>query len=355
MNLKLLNKFANNKCNPQEVDEVLSWMQQADQQSVQDVLRQYWGKIGRDKSFGDTLVQQRLDRIHHRINIIQSEKIEAEKIRLLPSKKMHVLQMLSRVAAVLLIPFLSIFIYTQVFQPSFIANNEIISPPSARTFLELSDGTKVWLNHGSKMVYPQTFTGKTRHVTLIGEGYFEVAHNPSKPFIVESEGMLVKAVGTVFNVKAYSDGSDFETILRNGKVLVQKKLDGKVSTVCKMDPGQHFSLDLSTSRYTLKTENSYKYVAWKDGKLVFDNDHLDKVAERLSQWYNVDVILKDPGLKELTYNATFIDENLSQVLEMMKVVLPITYVEVKREKNKDGSYKKEKILIYPKNNGTTNN
>ncbi len=349
MNRKLLHKFANNRCSSDEVDEVLNWIQKTDQQSAKVMFQEYWDKTKPTKNIDDTFAQQRLDKIHHRININHSDKIASEKIRTLPSKKIFVLQSLARVAVILLIPVLTLFVYTRFFQQNFIADNEIISPPASRTFLELSDGTKVWLNHGSKMVYPQTFAGSTRHVKLSGEAYFEVAHNPSKPFIVESEGMQVKAVGTAFNVRAYDDGSDFETTLEEGKVLVQSNLNGNATTVCNMDPGQHFTLNLKTKVYNLKSEESYKFVAWKDGKLIFDNDHLDKVAQRLSEWYNVDVILEDPKLAELTYNATFVDENISQILNMMKIVMPVTFVEQKREKAPDGTYKKQQILLYLKN------
>lgn len=350
MDFRLLNKFANNKCYPNEVDEVFSWIQQSDVRSGELLFKQYWDKIKSDQSFDSNLAQQRLDRIHHRININQSEKPVLGKIRTSPRGKTYLLALLSKVAVILLIPVVTLLIYTHFAQSSFVASNEIISPPGSRTFLELSDGTKVWLNHGSKMIYPQKFTGKTRTVLLIGEGYFDVAHDTSNPFVVESEGMLVKAVGTTFNVKAYSDGSYFETTLESGKVLVQKKSSGKESIVCAMTPGQHFALDLNTNKYSLKSENLFKYVAWKDGKLVFDGDRLEKVAERLSQWYNVEIILKDPQLNDLTYNATFIDESLSQIIDMMQIVMPITCVEVKRGKTNDGAYMKKEILIYLKNN-----
>lgn len=348
MDFRLLNRFANNKCCPDEVDEVFSWVQQSDKQSGELVFKQYWDKIKPDQKSDINLVQQRLDRIHHKININQSEKPVLGKIQPFPEKRIYFLQLLSKIAVVLLIPVITLLIYTHFSQSSFVVNNEIISPPGSRTFLELSDGTKVWLNHGSKLIYPQKFTGKTRTVLLTGEGYFDVAHNTSKPFVVESEGIQVKAVGTTFNVRAYSDGSDFETTLESGKVLVQKKLRGNESTVCAMTPGQHFALELNTNKYTLKSEEPFKYVAWKDGKLVFDEDRLDVVAKQLSQWYNVEIILKNPKLNDLTYNATFVDESLSQILEMMQIVMPITCVEVKRAKTNDGAYMKKEILIYLK-------
>ena len=209
---------------------------------------------------------------------------------------------------------------------------------------------KVWLNHGSKMVYPQWFTGKTRTVRLEGEGYFEVAHDPAIPFIVESGEMVVKAVGTEFNVRAYKDDPDFETTLRSGKVIIQRKNKSRELTLCDMSPGQHLVFDNTTNTFSLKTGELSKYTSWKDGKLIFKDDTMDKVAERLSRWYNVKVIIKDPEINEITCTATFIDESLSQVLEMMEIVTPISFTVSQRQKMTDGTYSQKEISIYKKTN-----
>jgi len=225
---------------------------------------------------------------------------------------------------------------------------EILSPAGSRTHLELADGTKVWLNHSSKLVYPQRFTGKTRTVQLIGEAYFEVAPDKAKPFIVESDGMAIKAVGTTFNVRAYPDCTDFETTLETGKVIILKNSPGNQATLLHMEPGQHFVLNRGTNQHSLKTEELAKYVSWKEGKLIFKDDHLDAVAEQLSRWFSVKISLGDPGLRELTYTATFVDEPLSHILEMMEVVMPISCAVSEREKMTDGTYSKKEILIYQK-------
>jgi Fe2+-dicitrate sensor, membrane component len=348
MNFKLLNKFANNKCSPDEVDKMLYWVQETADESVEDVFRQYWDDMKTGEATGTEWAQQRLDKIHHRINVSQSAKFNSWEIGASPTPQKRWLHLFSRVAAVLLLPVITLLVYTRFFQPNFVADIEVVSPAASRTFFQLSDGTKVWLNHDSKLTYPHEFSGDFRKIELTGEGYFEVAHNPQKPFIVEANGMIVKAVGTSFNVKAYPDGSDFETTLETGKVLVQKKEDSSESKVCSMVPGQHLSVNLESSQYTLKSETSFKYVAWKEGKMVFDNDRLDVVAEQLSRWYNVKIILKDTKISSLTYKATFVDESLSQILEMMEVVMPISCVEVKREKTTDGVFAKKEILIYSK-------
>ena len=360
MDKKLLNKFITNKCTSSEVDSVITWVQKQPDQSAEDSLfRNYWDKIELSEVTDADHARQRLDRIHHTINLNQSGRVSTNNIRFLNIPKLSLTQWFSRVAVVLLIPVITLLIYTQLFQSGQYAVQEtdqkveVISPQGSRIFLELSDGTKVWLNHDSKMIYPQKFTGNVRTVKLLGEGYFEVAHNKAKPFIVESNGMMVKAVGTSFNVRAYNDGSDFETTLESGKVIIQENIGSKKTTAINMLPGQHFILDAATNQYSLKTEELTKYVSWKEGKLIFKDDHLDKVVEQLSRWFDVKIILSDVKLKDLTCTGTFVNETLPQVLEMMEFVTPISFSVSERKKLPDGTYSKKEILIYKKERDNT--
>lgn len=355
MDIKLLNKFIANKCTPSEVDSIFSWVQKQSDESTEDSsFRNYWDKIELSEITDVDYARQRLNRIHHTINLNQSDRFSTNNVRFLKISRLSLTQWISRVAVVLLIPVITLLIYTKFFQSGQFAAQEtdqkieVISPQGSRTFLELSDGTKVWLNHDSKMIYPQKFTGNVRTVKLLGEGYFEVAPNKAKPFIVESNGMMVKAVGTSFNVRAYNDGTDFETTLESGKVFIEENVDNRKTAVIKMEPGQHFVLDAATNQYSLKTEELTKYVSWKEGKLIFKDDHLDKVAEQLSRWFDVKIVLSDIKLKDLTCTGTFVNETLPQVLEMMEFVTPISCAVTEREKMSDGTYSKKEIIIYKK-------
>ena len=355
MDIKLLNKFITNECTPSEVDYIFSWVQKQSEESTEDSsFRNYWDEINLSEITDEDYARQRLDKIHHTINLNQSDYFSINNLRFLNIKKRSLTQWISRVAVVLLIPVITLLIYTQLFQTGQYAAQEtdqkieVISPQGSRTFLELSDGTKVWLNHDSKMIYPQRFSGNVRTVKLIGEGYFAVAHNKAKPFIVESNGMIVKAVGTAFNVRAYNDGTDFEATLESGNVIIEENVGNKKTAAIKMEPGQHFVLDAATNQYSLKTEELTKYVSWKEGKLIFKDDHLDKVAEQLSRWFDVKIVLSDIKLKDLTCTGTFINETLPQVLEMMEFVTPTSYTVSEREKMSDGTYSKKEIIIYKK-------
>lgn len=350
---KLLDKYFKNICTSEEVDTLFSWLlENSNKEEKEHILRNQWEKAVSSANPGDqSEMQQRLDSIHHKINLAETENRPTKKN---DGKIIHFnwKQILYRAAVIILLPALTLFVYINYFQDSqpFLAQNqkpvmnEIISPVGSRISLELSDGTKVWLNHGSKLLYPQKFTEKKRTVTLIGEGYFDVAHNPQKPFIVETNEINVTALGTKFNVKAYPNDKTVSATLKSGKIEVQSP-KGKIA----LKPNQHLELGYNSNKFEVINVDPEKYISWKDGRLVFKDDDFQSIADRLSRWYNVDIKIIDPEVKKLTYTATFIDEPLYQILEMLAAVTPIKYQISERNKLPDGTYSRRIIRVYSKN------
>jgi len=258
------------------------------------------------------------------------------------------------------LPVLTLYVYIQFFESdrfdylSDSSKYEVVAPPNSRTQFELSDGTVVWLNQGSKLTYPHHFVGSTRSVQLDGEAYFEVATNKEIPFVVQAGNLAVKAVGTSFNVKSFREDLKFETSLESGKVIILNGSKDDAKEVCEMIPGEHFVFDENTNKYSLHEEDLTAYVSWKEGKLVFRENPLDEVVERLSRWYNVKIQLEDPGLEYLTFTATFVDEPLEQVLEMMESIAPISYTIIARSKKSDGTFTEKKVLIHKKGGNQIN-
>ncbi|MHB9143640.1 MAG: FecR family protein, partial [Paludibacter sp.] len=242
---------------------------------------------------------------------------------------------------------LSLLIYTNISDRTYYTDNlndlEVEAPASSRMLLELGDGTTVWLNHGSKLKYPYRFKGKDRKVFLTGEAYFNVAHNAEIPFIVGTNSLEVKATGTEFNVSAYP-GDDFvETVLIEGKVTLY---DNKNKSEIKvLSPSECLKFNSLKEQYSIETGNTEKKIAWKDGLLIFKNDPVEDVAKKLARWYNVDVEITNDKVKKYPFTATFMDETLPQVLELMSLATPVSY---KLESSKglpDGSFSKQKVLI----------
>ena len=225
--------------------------------------------------------------------------------------------------------------------------NEVFAAYGTRSALKLADGSRVWLNSGSSLSYPDKFNNQKRIVKLKGEAYFEVKSNVSRPFIVQTQTISVTATGTKFNVDAYSSARKIQVTLVTGKVSVNKC--GEVnnnSTIAELKPNQHLNYDPLSDTKDIANEDVYKYIAWKDGKLIFRNEPLSEIIGKISQLYNVDIELQGKNMQDYQYRATFQEESLEEILKLLKLSSPINYREVKRKPLPDGSFPKKKIIIF---------
>jgi ferric-dicitrate binding protein FerR (iron transport regulator) len=219
------------------------------------------------------------------------------------------------------------------------------------SLLELPDGSKVWLNSGSSLRYPDKFSSDNRTVYLIGEAYFEVHSDKTMPFFVNTPYFTVKATGTKFSVRAEKKFLRPSVTLIEGKVAVEKPNKGaEANLIADLIPNQHMTYDTLNGHFTIQTEDTYKYVAWKDGKLVFRNDNICEVARRISLQYNVDIEIKGEQIKNYRYRATFEDEPLGELLRLLKISSPIDYQEIKQKELPDGTFSRRKIIISSTNN-----
>jgi hypothetical protein len=352
MNKEILIKYLNNNCTDKEFEELASWLEN---EVATDAGKywsyDYWKIFEADlKKKDEKKYSALLDKIHHEINLKHRKNSDIKVINF--SK---IAKWLSRAAAILFIPLLGVVFYllsnnnlqmNKFTDLSFAVDSlEVIAPPGSRTVVQLSDGTEVNLNYGSKIKYPQYFTGDTREITLSGEAYFDVAHNPEKPFIVKTGKLNVKALGTEFNVNAYPDDDIIATTLVEGKVIIEKILpDKKIEQIGAMVPDQHLTYHSKTGKISSNQVNVENYIAWKEGKLVFDNTPILGVTEKLSRMFNVEFHVAD-DVKDLTYTVTFADDPLYLILDLMTETTPITYRRFPRKKLDDGTFSKQIIKI----------
>jgi len=346
MTKEIFIKYLQGNCNETEFEQLLLWIKEdslnaSDRGMVQDIWNEFEPEAGPAERIKYTRV---LDKIHHQININQNSTQFV--IQKAPTKN-RILSILMRVAAILLLPVLSLLFYTNLSDKNSYADNlndlEVEAPGGSRMHIELGDGTKVWLNHGSKLKYPHRFDSENRKVFLTGEAYFEVAHNEKVPFIVGINLLEVKATGTAFNVSAYPGDDNIETTLVEGKVILYERETNH--EIKALSPGECLKYEVQKNIYTLESEHTEKYTAWKDGLLVFKNERVEDVAKKLARWYNVEVEIDNEKVKEFTFTATFMDETLPQVLELMTLATPVNYQLTSREKLPNGSFSKQKVLI----------
>ena len=162
--------------------------------------------------------------------------------------------------------------------------NTIQTPRGGQYQLILPDGTKVWLDAASSLVYPTAFTGKDRQVQLKGEAYFEIAEDKSKPFKVLVDDMQIDVLGTHFNVMAYDDENAIKTTLLEGAVKVTRGQDSHL-----LEPGQQASCDRSSGTFKVLDANGNEAIAWKDGFFQFAGVPIETVMRQIARWYDVDI------------------------------------------------------------------
>lgn len=177
--------------------------------------------------------------------------------------------------------------------------NTLATPVGGEYQVELSDGSKVWLNSLTKLRYPEVFKEDCREVYLTGEAYFEVKHNPERPFVVVVNGMKVSVYGTRFNVNTYHEGV-VQTVLVDGKVGVRVDATGKEVV---LNPNEMAVFSEELQQVNVKTIDPYVYTSWKDGKFVFEEESVEEIMKRLSRWYGIEVVYKDEQVKAQTFTG----------------------------------------------------
>lgn len=193
--------------------------------------------------------------------------------------------------------------------------NKLIVPAGKRSFLTLSDGTKLWVNSSTKVVYPHLFKGDKREIYVDGEVYLEVTRNPDKPFCVKTEQMSVQVLGTSFNVCAYPEDNQQQVVLVNGKVEVQTQEHAAEELV----PNELYEYDTQTGKTSIKEVDAADYISWKNGYYQFSGQELSVLFKRLSRYYAVSIVcdkeveaLKCSGKLDLTERVDDVLKNLSK-------------------------------------------
>jgi len=242
-----------------------------------------------------------------------------------------------RVAAVLLIPLLIGGIYMIVLNSNRSTTYaEIVSPQGARVQFTLPDGSKGYLNGGSKLKFPVNFS-KNRNISLSGEAYFEVAKNEKQPFTVQTKYIDVKVFGTKFDVCAYEDDLEVLTTLEEGSVSVFNKTK---KTYTMLNPGEQNIVNSISGSMKNTSVNTTLYTSWKEETLRFSNSPFDEVVKKMERWYGVNIIL-DKSLKySENYTFTIRTESLRELLQLLSLTTPMSF---KIDNDTD------KVVIYPLN------
>lgn len=214
------------------------------------------------------------------------------------------------------------------------AMNQLIIPYGKTSELLLPDGTKVILNAGSRLVYPENFDGKTREVFLVGEAFFEVKHDQNHPFIVQVDDQRIKVLGTKFNVSAYPTENIVETVLAEGKVSLEKNDAGLFEGGTELLPNQLASFDRTSKEINIQNVNTDNYIMWTVGLLKFESTDLSRITKRLERYYNIRLRFSEPLLGGVRISGKLqLKEDKDEILDRLARAAAVKIV-----KNGEGLY-----------------
>ncbi|MEN8226794.1 MAG: FecR domain-containing protein [Bacteroidota bacterium] len=395
---KLLKKYFEDTVSIPEKQEVEYWLNTPEKNlRYERYLRFLWDEMNGESEDPVVGINQEatLHKIHYKINHLNKKKKGRSSVK--RTRKTipigTVLKYTARIAAVMLLPLLAYLgweVYNQklwVKNQTEIVYNEIVCPMGARSQFELPDGTTGSLNNGSRLKYPVKFTGNSREVELTGEAYFDVSHHRNRPFIISTDGLDVRVLGTRINIYSYPEECYQEFTLESGSAELFTTENDRKITVAKLKPGQHVlyrpknknngtqpgkeslsvrkinrqeELDRFMAKMKSGQEALYQfeggdmavglaktetYTSWKDGKLVLRRDPMPMLLTRIERWYNVKFNVLDERINDYTYWVTFEEESLDRVLKLLALTGPIRFEKRPRVQAADGSYQIQEIDI----------
>jgi ferric-dicitrate binding protein FerR (iron transport regulator) len=171
--------------------------------------------------------------------------------------------------------------------------NQLVIPYGNQSRVVLSDNTVVWLNAGSRLVYPTHFREKSREVLLIGEAFFEVAKNPDQPFVVKASGLDIRVLGTKFNVSAYAEDNVVQTVLNEGSVALRRSGAKFYEKDLVISPNQMASFDKTSNDTKVSNVSATAYSLWTKGLISFDEVNFSRVIRQIERFYNVSIQFSD--------------------------------------------------------------
>ena len=315
MDEEIIIKYLQGQCTGDEEALLLEWLQQSPENKRLFYEQKALWNYRKVKHFGTP------EQVDKAMNSFR-RNIHAAEV----GKKKQVFLRFARYAAIfifaLALPAALYTAYHRLNTDSVLITMSIAETDSSK-FVTLSDGSRVWLNSNSSITYPEKFSQKERIVQFTGEAYFEVAHDSLHPFRVQTNNVQVKVLGTSFNLRSYSSERTTETMLVEGKVVIQNEDGNNLATLA---PGQKAEYDKASHHVSVKAVDPEQYTTWRYGSISLTNVTLDDITAKLSELYQVHFTISGQRDKHSSYKFSFRKgQSLDKVLEMLSFIAPIKY------------------------------
>ncbi len=195
----------------------------------------------------------------------------------------------------------------------------------------LPDSSVVWINSGSKITYNSKFGGNNRKIELVGQAFFNAAHNRKIPFVVNVNGFLVKVLGTKFDVNAYSAEKNIRVVLESGRVELNRASDHDFKYT--LSPGEMATFNPKNNSLTIDKVKPELFSSWKEGVLIFRDKPMAEVLDELQRRYNIDIEVKDADIYNSVFTARISDEPLDKILKSMEFSCSVKATLIRDAKN----------------------
>ncbi len=320
---KVLGNVLNNEASEEQLNDLKRWEEASEKHHTELRLVQ---KIWQKTELFFNLKKHNIDNGWQTVN----KAVSTGHLRL---KRERAVRILWQVAAVFILAIAtSVVFYYTLSENNTVLQSEYASSGQVIENVTLPDGTMVALNRNTKITYPEKFEKATREVSMRGEAFFDVSHNPQKPFIIKAGDVQIKVLGTSFNVKTDPEEEVVEVVVKSGRVSLAEANNTDLEKSILLSPGEKGVYSYRDRKFRRSRNSDINYLAWKDRTLVFRGTPLSEVINKIEEVYNINVILGERELEDLRLTAVFEDQPISYVLK----VIQITF-ELKAE-NKNGDY-----------------
>jgi len=336
----LINKFLAGEITENEIDVLQSFLENnAENRRIFNQENELWQKSGVKTKLEYFKTDEGWNRISSKLGIGENK---FKSVLIINKHKFRIIMAAASLACLMAIGGITLWLSErQSVKQTMNAFTTVSTEEGEKANIYLADSTQVFINSESTLKYNANYNINERKVNFFGEAFFNVRTNPEKPFVVQLDRMTVSATGTKFNVLSYGNENRIEATLEEGKILVAIK--GKETIELKS--GQQVVYFTKTDKVVVRDVPLETYTSWKENKLRLIDTPFEEALRKIARRYNVTFEIQSRELLDLKYTATFIDESIEDVMQMLKAVSPISYKIYNRTAINDKQYLKPRIVV----------
>ncbi len=313
IDFELITRHLSGETNHSEEQELKQWLEKdPDNPKLLEEYRSVWDKLGRIESVAG------LD-LDAEWKVLESRMVESGKLRTMQAGRTRSAGFyIGRIAVAAMLALILTFSGIYIANRTGYRTLATLHQPEE---LVLPDGSTVTLNNYSSLKYPRKFAAEVRSMKLEGEGFFEVEGDPDRPFVINTQDVDIKVLGTSFNVNAYKENAAVEVIVKTGEVAVTRH--GEVPRTIILKPGNKGVYKKTDQSLEITHEIDKNYLSWKTRSFVFEDQALIDVSEQLSKVYQTEIIIDSDSLKAARITTTFNDQSLDAILNVLSATLDL--------------------------------